>query len=331
MTQETKQQHPIARFKKDLGQLKDAGELDMLPSTVSYDAFRSAAVVAVQDNPHILSCDRGSVFKAVRTLAAAGLVPDGREAAIVPFNGKAQAMPMVAGLIKVARNSGKIKSLWADVVYEDEGFRIWIEEGERQFEHEYDPLFRKGEIKGAYAVAKMTDGSVDMEPMSFDEIEKRRKASANQKGEKPTGIWAQWYSEMAKKTVIRALCKRLPMSTEDVERIMQEQESSLRDVTPEPEKPKETLAKRIMTETPPEEEKEPDEPAKTDDVEDAEVLPAEFDEDSVDPMTDEYDEGFKAQETGKGEDACPHEAGTFEWNNWLGGYRFRKANAEGAE
>lgn len=312
---ETRLVHPVVRFKNDLANLKDRGELDMLPKTVSYDAFRNAAIVAVTDNPQILSCNQQSVFKAIRTLAAAGLVPDGREAAIVPFKGAAQAMPMVAGLIKVARNSGKIKSLWADVVYEGEEFRVWVEDGERKFAHDYDPLNRSGEITGAYAVAKMTDDSVDMEPMSRAEIEKRRKTSANQKGDTPTGIWGQWYGEMAKKTVIRALCKRLPMSTEDVERIMREQEETqMRDVTPEP-KEHRTLAQRIM---------QPEEPIT------GEVL-HDYDEDAVDQMSDDYDEGFKASQTGLGEDACPHSEGTVEWNNWLGGYRFHQAHKDAGD
>lgn len=335
---ETKQVHPLVQFKGQLKTMHESGELDMLPSTVPYSAFRNAAVVAVQDNPKILGCDRASVFKAIRTLAAAGLVPDGREAAIVPFKGQAQAMPMVAGLIKVARNSGKIKALWADVVYENEGFRVWVEGGERQFEHEFDPLSRTGNIKGAYAVAKMTDGTTLMEPMSIEEIEKRRKASANQRGDGPTGIWQQWYPEMAKKTVIRALSKLLPMSTEDVERIMQEQEPTLRDVTPEQEKPKATLAQRLKGEAPAEEEAaepESDEPDASESpeenrVEDAELV-HEFDEDAVDPMTDEYDEGFKASKEGKAESVCPHEPGTFECNNWIGGFRFHEQNKEGAE
>ena len=51
--------------------------------------------------------------------------------------------------------------------------------------------------------------------MSLEEVEKRRIASANQRDpQKPTGIWEKWYDEMAKKTVIRNLCKRLPMSSE---------------------------------------------------------------------------------------------------------------------
>jgi recombination protein RecT len=41
-------------------------------------------------------------------LAQDGLLPDGREAAIVKFGNKAQAMPMIAGILKKIRQSGDV-------------------------------------------------------------------------------------------------------------------------------------------------------------------------------------------------------------------------------
>ena len=38
--------------------------------------------------------------------------------------------------------------------------------------------------------------------------------SSNQKGNKPTGVWADWFDEMAQKTVIKKLVKKLPMGEE---------------------------------------------------------------------------------------------------------------------
>ena len=323
-------QHPVVEFKQNPKRMIDAGEL-ALPSTVSQDAFKNAAIVAVQDNPHILRCEPASVMKAIRTLAGAGLVPDGREAAIVPFKGSAQAMPMVSGLVKVARNSGKITALWADVVYEGETLDIWIEDGERKWNHvqedgsRIDAMSRGGSIRGAYAVAKLTDGSVDFQPMSFDEIEKRRRASANQKGPKPTGIWEQWYEEMAKKTVIRNLCKRLPMSTEDIDRIMKEQDApaAIRDVTPE--EPR-TLAQRL---TQPDPEPETDTTPETSDKPlTGEILDGTskhwtelVNTDDAAPMDDGWDDGVAAFKAGKDRTECP------EGDNaaaWLAGYDKQK-------
>lgn len=310
---------PIVAFKRDLTRLKDAGELDMLPANVSFEAFRNAAVVAITDNPSILSCSQESVFKSIRKLAAAGLVPDGREAAIVPYKGQATAMPMVYGLLKVARNSGEISSIWAEVVREDEEFRISMTNGERTFEHLYDPMGRKpGRIKGAYAVAKLKDGTVEVETMGYDDIEKRRRASANQKGDGPTGIWQQWYDEMAKKTVIRALVKRLPMSSEDMRRVMVEHDDLLptRDITP-PSGP--NLAQRIAAPEAVSGEVLPPEDAPAPDATDTAHWTDE-DPGGGFPGSEAYEAGARAFQSGEPARSCPHDEGTGEAADWLGGW-----------
>ena len=322
---------PLVQFKRDLATLKEKGELDMLPKNVSFEAFRNAAVVAITDNPGILGCKRESLFRAIRKLAAAGLVPDGREAALVPFKGEAQAMPMVFGLIKTARNSGEIRNLYAEVVYSEETFRVWFESGERKFEHEYNPLARSGDIVGAYAVVKLKDGTIDFEAMGLDEIEKRRKASANQKGDQPTGIWQAWYPEMAKKTVIRALCKRLPVSSEDMRRIMVEDEPLLKDVTPQegPPKARKPLSQQIMEEEAPETEKAPDPaPGEAPDTIEGEAVEkvqiGTLDIKKAFPGAKEWAEGAMAYAEGKVMWDCPYEDDEEKARDWCGGW----ANAQ---
>lgn len=321
-TQKAAPPPPIVLFKRDLQRMKDAGDFDMLPATVSYEAFRNAAVVAITDNPAILQCDLTSVFKSIRKLAAAGLVPDGREAAIVPFSGQAQAMPMVYGLIKVARNSGEISSIWAEVVMGEETFKITMVNGDRQFSHDYDPMTRTGEVKGAYAVAKLKDGTVEIEAMGFDDIEKRRKASANQRGPKATGIWEKWYAEMAKKTVIRALVKRLPMSSDDMRRVMIEDEEPVtRDITPADDGPRKTLAQRIAERA----EEAPPEPIQPEPIT-GEIMDDGHWTDRVDlteafPGDDAFTEGAQAAEdTAKGLRDCPYAEGSERAVHWLGGF-----------
>lgn len=326
---------PIVVFKQNLNRLKDAGELDMLPANVSFEAFRNAAVVAITDNPGILQCNNESIFKAIRRLAAAGLVPDGREAAIVPFKGQAQAMPMVYGLIKVARNSGEISSIWAEVVRGDEEFRISMVNGERKFEHDYDPLTRTGEVKGAYAVAKLKDGMIEVEAMGRTDIEKRRKASANQRDANPTGIWGQWYEEMAKKTVIRALVKRLPMSSDDMRRVMVEHEDTvLRDVTPD-RKDGPNLAQRLAS---PQPTTAPETPAEAEvEAQEAEVVappksPLSDEEIEADafPGSDAFNHGVDAFQSGKPEGDCPYDVAEArqEAVDWIGGWRQARRAAE---
>lgn len=318
---------PLVEFKRNLSRMIEARDL-ALPSNVSVEAFRNAAIVAVQDTPSILSCSPESVMRALRKLAGAGLVPDGSEAAIVPFKGQAQAMPMVRGLRKIARNSGEISSLWDEVVYENEVLTINVEEGERRFTHTQadgsplDALTRGGQVVGAYAVAKLKDGTVEFLPMNKAAIEKRRMASASQRGKSQAdGVWRDWYEEMARKTVVRALCNKLPMSAEDVRRIMAEDEANevpLRDVTPADQGQRRNLAQRLA---------EPEALAG-----DPDILPPEdnapLDLSQAFPGSDEWDDGVKAFQAGDPEENCPFETDREKATNWIGGYRAAKDAAE---
>lgn len=320
----------LVQFKQTLTQMMAKQDLT-LPSTVNPDTFRNAAIVAAQTNPSILQCSPESVFTAVRHLAGIGLMPDGREAAIVPFKGRAQAQPMVYGIIKAVKQSGQVRSIRAEVVYENERLHMSDDIVDRTWRHTQasgeplDPMNRGGvEVAGAYAVAVLKDGTVEFIAMSRQEIEKRRKASPNQKGDTPTGIWADWYEEMAKKTVIRALCKILPMSSEDVSRILDKdptfQEVPVKDITP-PETTQERL-ERIAREKAAEQQ---DEAAEA--VFDGPV----YDETLAAPMDEAFSEGADAFDQGKAEADNPYEENP-EYSSWLYGWRqAQKAHKTGGE
>ena len=246
---------PIVEFKQDLRGLSERSEL-VLPSNVSPEAFNNAAIVAVQDNPGLLSADRASLFKSLRRAAAQGLVPDGREGALVTFKTKDKAsgqyinavqwMPMVFGLIKMARRSGTIKDIRAHIVYQaemDQGRFEYVVGDKEELTHHPMLTGDRGDPVAAYAIATMSDGLLVREFMTADEIDTVRRAGSSQRlwknkkpvgvSDEPIGIWKDWSSEMWKKTVIRRLSKRLDLSAEDVRRIVEEQEfDHMRDVTP---------------------------------------------------------------------------------------------------
>lgn len=325
------QVHPVVRFKQDLSVLIEKKEL-ALPSNVKPEAFRNAAIVAVQDNPEILRCDTASVMKSIRTIAAAGLVPDGREAAIVPFKGTAQAMPMVFGLIKMARRSGDVRDIRAHIVYQkelDDGLFSYVVGDEERLEHKPILFGEKGPAVAAYAIARLKDGTIVREFMDSTQIEKVRKSSPQQrKHNEPSGIWLQWTDEMWKKTVIRRLCKRLDLSSEDLRRIMvdEDQPEPIRDITPE-QKP--NLAQRLQQQNeaaePPEQ--EPGQPI------DGEVLPPEEDSQDeapqIDPSKFEFAEGVTAANNDKTAADCPYDD-IVKRDHWLAGFKQQsKLNAEG--
>ncbi|EQA96708.1 recombinase RecT [Sphingobium baderi] len=181
-----------------------------LPAHVSVEKFTRVAQTAIQNQPDLANVDRKSLFGAIVRLAQDGLLPDGREAAIVKFGNQAQAMPMIAGILKKVRQSGEVAYISAHVVYANDRFK-WTLGFDEHVEHEPAPLDQEpGEPVAAYAVAVLKDGSKLLEVMRKSDIEKVRNVSRS----KGAGPWVAWWSEMARKTVMRRLSKRLPMSTD---------------------------------------------------------------------------------------------------------------------
>lgn len=201
-----------------------------LPNHVPVEKFTRVALTAIQGQPDLLEADRRSLFGACVRLAQDGLLPDGREAALVIFNTKdksggwtkkVQAMPMIAGVLKKVRQSGEVAKVSAQVVYENDHFTVKYGFDE-DVEHSPPPLDKpRGKPIGAYATAVLKDGAKLLEVMSLEEIERVRSVSRA----KDSGPWKDWWSEMARKTVMRRLSKRLPMSTDLEEQIFQKDET----------------------------------------------------------------------------------------------------------
>ena len=181
-----------------------------LPSHIKPEKFQRVVMTVVQLQPDLLNCDRRSLFAACIKCAADGLVPDGREAALVKFGGQVQYMPMFTGIQKRVRNSGEIASIQAHVIYEHDEF-TWSQGIEAGVAHLPKFPGDRGKPIGAYAIAKFKDGSdPQIEVMDVAAIERVRKVSKSS----GSGPWVQWWEEMARKTVFRRLSKWLPLDAE---------------------------------------------------------------------------------------------------------------------
>ncbi|MBB5709293.1 recombinase RecT [Sphingomonas xinjiangensis] len=205
----TRDNSPVAVIRQNLNAMAPSFKA-ALPAHITVEKFTRVAMTAVQNNPDLQNADRNSLFGAIVRLAQDGLLPDGREAAIVMFGKQAQAMPMIAGVLKKIRQSGDVAYVSAQIVYSNDRFK-WTLGFDENVEHEPAPLDQEpGEAVAAYAVAVLKDGSRLLEVMRKSEIEKVRNVSRA----KGNGPWVQWWGEMARKTVMRRLSKRLPMSTD---------------------------------------------------------------------------------------------------------------------
>ena len=201
--------NPAAELRQQLVKMSPEFE-NALPAHIKPEKFQRVVMTVVQQTPDLLRADRQTLLAACLKCAADGLIPDGREAALVLFGGKVQYMPMFTGIQKRVRNSGEIASIQAHVIYEHDKFKI-VRGLSETIEHE--PLFPgdRGKPIGAYSIAKFKDGSDPMfEVMDINAIEKVRKVSRAS----GNGPWVQWWDEMARKTVFRRLAKWLPMDAE---------------------------------------------------------------------------------------------------------------------
>jgi len=186
-----------------------------LPAHVSVDRFVRVTLTAVQTNPNLLSADRRTLFAAATKAAQMGLLPDGREGAIVTFKDQAQWMPMVAGIMKLVRNSGEISTWSVQAVYENDNFDFCL--GDEEHISHKPALSNRGKIIAVYSIVTMKDGEKSREVMSVEDVNAIRARSRSGQ----SGPWVSDFAEMAKKTVVRRHSKRLPLST-DIDGVIKE-------------------------------------------------------------------------------------------------------------
>lgn len=180
-----------------------------LPPQITVEKFMRVVQTAIQTSLDLQSAERSSLYAACMKSAQDGLLPDGKEAALIPYSGKVTYVPMVYGILKKVRNSGELASLSPHVVYEKDEFQYWVDEKGEHFVHR-PALGDRGHAVRAYAAAMTKDGFLYFEVMTAEEIEKIRSNAKAKNGP----AWTHHWGEMARKTVIRRLSKRLPMSSD---------------------------------------------------------------------------------------------------------------------
>ncbi|MDB5596215.1 MAG: RecT protein [Hyphomicrobiales bacterium] len=181
-----------------------------LPPHIPPERFVRVVMTALQSNLDLLTqCDRASLFRSAIKAAQDGLLPDGREGALVPFKGQVAWMPMILGIRKKARNSGEILDWDVQVVREKDEFEYEL--GDQAFiRHKPYLAGNPGKVIAAYSICHLKDGGISREIMSRHDIDKVKASSRSSS----KGPWVDWFDEMARKTVARRHSKSLPMSSD---------------------------------------------------------------------------------------------------------------------
>lgn len=196
-----------------------------LPSHIKPERFERNLINAVMANPDLLKHDARLVYREVSKAAALGLLLDpqlGEAYLILAWNGKNKRLePQLRvgykGLIKLARQTGEIANIYAHEVCRNDYLECSLGDDKRLI-HKPDLFSERGPIVGYYAVVKYDSGEKDFEPMSVEQIHRIRDRTDAWKAFKDGKIrstpWSTDEEEMAKKTVLRRLVKRVPQSPE---------------------------------------------------------------------------------------------------------------------
>ena len=209
MANEVAKIKPIEEVRKSLTLMKDQFAL-ALPPQIEPDKFVRVVMTALQQNPPLVTANRQSLYAACMKAAQDGLLPDGREAALVMMGDVVTYMPMVSGILKKVRNSGELSSITSQMVHKNDRFRFWIDGDGEHIDHEPLMFGERGEAIGVYALAKTKDGGIYVEVLDKAQVMAVKGASRAK-----TGPWTGAFEhEMWRKTAIRRLSKRLPMNTD---------------------------------------------------------------------------------------------------------------------
>jgi len=191
-----------------------------LPSHLNPERLVRIVTTEIRRNPELLSCTKESLLGALMLSAQLGLEPGPLgHCYYVPFKNKDGLKEVnfivgYKGMIDLARRSGQISVIYAETVYENDEFEVQLGL-EPKLIHIPELNGERGKPVCWYGVVKFKDGGFYIKVMSKSEIEKHRLRSPSK--DSPLSPWLSDYEEMAKKTVIRAMFKYLPVSPEIME------------------------------------------------------------------------------------------------------------------
>lgn len=216
---------PDERVRNQLAKMTDEIKHAIGPAAIDVEKFKRVCATAIIYNKDLMKVwaeAPQTLFAACLKCAADGLVPDGREAALVKYNVKkegggwmaiAQYMPMVQGLVKLVMNTGTVADIMIETVRERDEFDIQLGD-EPRYMHK-PALKNRGGIIGAYSIVTYVDGTKSRQWMDIDAI-----LAIKERSKVQDGPWKTDLDQMCCKTVFRRHCKKLGRSSEQLERAL---------------------------------------------------------------------------------------------------------------
>lgn len=194
-----------------------------LPENMKPERLTKILLSACLQTPMLMEVNQLSLLQVLGKLAELGLEPGSAmgHVYLIPFRNKSAGRVDVnviigyRGYIELARRSGTIQQIETHVVFREDKFDCAFGLDPRLL---HEPSWKGSrEDKDAlvvYGIVRMKDGGVHTDVMSMDEVRKIRNRSQAWKFKPNSGPWHDDFLEMARKTVVRRICKMLSLSAE---------------------------------------------------------------------------------------------------------------------
>lgn len=188
-----------------------------LPSVITPERFTRIALSALNNTPQLKQCTPISFLAALMNAAQLGLEPNTPlgQAYLIPYKNKGtlecQFQIGYKGLIDLAYRNGKMQTIQAQAVYENDFFEY--EYGlEPKLVHR--PAFEdRGELTYFYGIFRTENGGYGFSVMSKADMDLYAK-TYSKAYDSSYSPWKTSYEEMAKKTVIKQALKYAPIKTD---------------------------------------------------------------------------------------------------------------------
>lgn len=185
----------------------------MLPDQKMIDQFMYCAEAQYGKNKSAYEkCSPVSMLSCMLTCAKYGILPDGRNAYLIPYGDECTLQFDYKGLVHVVIRDGVAKKVYAEVVCANDKFVF--RNGKVEL-HEIG--FPRGDVIGAYCAITLPDGETQYEIIDREDIDRIKSCSRGSSS--PSSPWNRFFKEMAKKTVFRRATKWLKLSPDVMDAI----------------------------------------------------------------------------------------------------------------
>lgn len=186
-----------------------------LPKSFNRERFVQNCITVMNEKPELASINRAEVIQGLCKAAYLGLDFMNKECYLIAYGNSVQFQTDYKGECKFIKTYAirPVLDIFAKVVREGDFFEEGVIDNKPVINFRPQPFSNK-DIVGAFAIVLYKDGGMEYEAMSTADIQNVRN---NYSKASQSKAWKYSFDEMAKKTVLRRLCKHIETDFESTE------------------------------------------------------------------------------------------------------------------